>query len=291
MVDSAEARSVVERHRAAGRVFRSESVGSFVRSQGAGDPVVCMHGLPASSFLYRKVLAELAARRLRALSFDLPGLGLAERPLDFDYSLGGLGAWAAAAVDVLELGSFHLVVHDAGGPVGLELASRMPDRIRSLTILNTTIDLGSTPFAGEIYARVARRFTDRTAPPGLFRELMYRVGVQDRAALTPAEIEAYRLLALGSDGGAAYLKIMKALRSSHAGTRWAQAADSRRVPYPVRLAWGGLDPALPLRRYGFRVLAATGLPSMTVLPAKHFLQEDQAPQVAQIVAENAARGA
>lgn len=291
MVDSTAARSVIDRHRAAGRDFRAAGVGSFVRSAGAGDPVVCMHGLPASSFLYRKVVDELATRRLQALSFDLPGLGLAERPTEFDYTLGGLGEWSAAAVDALGLGAFHLVVHDAGGPVGLDMASRMPDRIRSLTILNTTIDIGSMPFAGEIMARVARRFTDRTAPPGLFRELMYRVGVQDRAALTAAEIEAYRLLTLGTDGGAAYLRIMKNLRGSHAGMRWADAADARRVPYPVRVAWGGLDPALPLRRYGFRVLAATGLPSLTVLPAKHFLQEDQAPQVAQIVAENAARAA
>lgn len=247
-----------------------------------------MHGLPASSFLYRKVIDSLAGSGYRALSFDLPGLGLAERPADADYSLVGLGGWSAAAVEALDVGAFHLVIHDAGGPVGLELASRLPDQVRSLTILNTTIEIGSMPFVGELFARVARRFTDRTAPPAAFRQMMYRVGVADRSALSPEGAEAYRLLALGSDGGAAYLRIMKGLRAGHAGERWARAVDTRRVPYPVRVVWGGLDPALPLRRYGFRVLAATGLPSLTVLPAKHFPQEDQAPQIAAIVAENAA---
>jgi pimeloyl-ACP methyl ester carboxylesterase len=36
-------------------------------------PVVCLHGVPASSFLYRKLIVELAARGLRGIAFDLPG--------------------------------------------------------------------------------------------------------------------------------------------------------------------------------------------------------------------------
>ena len=45
------------------------------------------------------------------------------------------------AVDALELGRFHLVVHDIGGPVGFELAAAMADRIASLTVLNTIVDV------------------------------------------------------------------------------------------------------------------------------------------------------
>jgi pimeloyl-ACP methyl ester carboxylesterase len=82
-----------------------------------------MHGVPTSSFLYRKVLAGLKRGGLRGVAFDLPGLGLASRPVDFDYSWSGLGAFSASAVDALGLDSFHLVVHDVGGPVGFELAT------------------------------------------------------------------------------------------------------------------------------------------------------------------------
>ena len=103
-----------------------------------------MHGLPASSFLYRKVIPELATRGFRALSFDSPGCGLADRPTDFDSSIGGIGVWAAAAVDSLGIDRFHLVVHDAGGPVGFELcAAHQGDR--SLTILNTMVELPNLP--------------------------------------------------------------------------------------------------------------------------------------------------
>ena len=90
-VDRAAA-AVLEKHRAAGTYFRAAGVGSFVLQEGDGEPVVLMHGLPASSFLYRKVIPELAARGFRALSFDWPGLGLAERPTEFDYTLVGISA-------------------------------------------------------------------------------------------------------------------------------------------------------------------------------------------------------
>jgi pimeloyl-ACP methyl ester carboxylesterase len=133
--------AVVAEHRDHGREFRAGGVGSFVREEGAGETVLCLHGIPASSFLYRKLLPELARRGLRGVAFDLPGLGLADRPADFEYNWTGLGAWSVAAVDALELDRFHLVVHDFGGPVGFELCARVPERIRSLTILNTVVEV------------------------------------------------------------------------------------------------------------------------------------------------------
>ena len=132
---------VLEAHRQAGRYFDAAAVRSFVREQGTGPTVLCLHGMIGSSFLYRKVLAELAARGLRGVAFDLPGFGLAERPSDYDYSWTGLGKFCVAAVDELGLDEFHLVVHDIGGPVGFELATAVPGRIASLTLLNTTIDV------------------------------------------------------------------------------------------------------------------------------------------------------
>ena len=71
---------VAATHRRAGRRFEAAGVASFVREEGDGDPVVLMHGLPASSFLYRKVIPELAARGLRAIAFDLPGWGSPTAP-------------------------------------------------------------------------------------------------------------------------------------------------------------------------------------------------------------------
>lgn len=92
-------------------------------------------------FCTSKVVAELAGRGCAAIAFDLPGLGLAGRPEDFDYTWTGLGRFCGAAVDALGLDRFHLGVHDIGGPVGLELATAHPEPIASLTLLNTLVEV------------------------------------------------------------------------------------------------------------------------------------------------------
>ena len=280
---------VLRAHEAAGIRFSAAGVDSFVLRSGIGEPVVLMHGVPASSFLYRKVVPLLADRGFDAMSFDLPGLGLADRSPDLDYSIGGLAQFSAAAVDALGVDSFHLVVHDAGGPVGFEMCRQLGDRIRSLTILNTAFELSAVPYPGELFARVAGRMPGPMNRPDVWRLMMRRVGVADVTALSDAELDAWRVLALGPDDGAGYLRIMASLRPSHDRDGLASVVDARRTAYPVSVMWGARDPILSLRRQGMAVLRATGLPSMTVVPGKHYLQEDNAPAVADMVASTAAR--
>jgi haloalkane dehalogenase len=121
MTGSAAARAVLTAYERTGYRLVVAGLETFVLDHGQGEAVVCLHGVPASSFLYRKMIDELAARGLRGIAFDLPGLGLADRPPDFDYSWTGLGRFAAAVVDALGLDHCHLVVHDIGAPVGFEL--------------------------------------------------------------------------------------------------------------------------------------------------------------------------
>ena len=287
MADDAGLGAVATAHQRAGRRFEANGLTSFVREEGEGEPVVLVHGLPSSSFLYRKMLPELAARRLRAVAFDLPGLGLAERPVDFDYTFAGLGRFATGAVDALGLDRFHLVVHDAGGPVGFEMAARRPERIRSLTILNTVVTMDKVPFVMEVYARGATgKDWPAMPPPAVVRTIFRAVGVADKKALTDDDIDAYRELVLREDGGAAYLRIMANLRRGHGDYR--AVVDSRTTPYPVQVVWGTKDPVLPFKRHGWRARDAAHVPAICALPAKHYLQEEQAPAISELVARLAA---
>ena len=63
------------------------------------------------------------------MAFDLPGLGLAEKPDGFDYSWSGLGRWTGEAINGLGIDRCHLVLHDIGGPIGLEWALRNRERV------------------------------------------------------------------------------------------------------------------------------------------------------------------
>jgi pimeloyl-ACP methyl ester carboxylesterase len=288
LFDTRKVDATLAAHRISGRHFEAGGIRSFVRDQGLGEPVVLMHGLPMSSFLYRKVIHRLAEQGFRAISFDLPGLGLADRPVDFDYSIRSLGEFASAAIDALGLDQFHLVVHDAGGPIGFQTVLGAPERVLSLTVLNTLLSTDHPPFPGEVYGRFSSRFRGVLASPRLFRELMLRVGIADAHAVGAEEIDVHRRLLLDADEGAAYLRIMRALRQKDVGP-WHDVVDRRFAPYPVDVAWGGQDPILSLQRFGFPMLQASHVPWLRVLKAKHYLQEDRADEVAAVIAGNAKR--
>jgi pimeloyl-ACP methyl ester carboxylesterase len=282
-VTSAE---VIERHRAAGRGFEAAGVASFVREEGEGEPVVCLHGVPASCFLYRKVISELAARGLRGVAFDLPGLGLADRPEDFDYTWTGLGHFTGAAVDALGLDRFHLVVHDVGGPVGFELAAAVPDRVLSLTVLDTIVEVDTfkRPWSMEPFARrgIGEAYL-RTLTKPAFRTLMRLQGIGDMSKVERAELDAWVDMLKGADGGRGFLRIMRGFERTRE-KRDRYVSTLREVPYPVQIVWGADDPALKLAVHGEQARLAAGLDEIHALPAKHFLQEDQAPAVAERVA-------
>lgn len=276
----------IARHIAAGRRFDAAGIGSFTLDAGDGPAVVCMHGVPVSSYLYRRVVPALAQRGLRGIAFDLPGLGLAERPDDFDYSWTGLGRFATAAVDAMELDRFHLVVHDIGGPVGFEVAAALRERVASLTILNTLVDVASfrkpwvmrpfeIPVIGEMWLA--------TMMPATFRPLMALVGIGNMAAVPREEIAAHVHLLKRGDGGRAFLKIMRSFETT-ADKQAVYAKTLRDVPYPVQIVWGAQDTALPMKRYGEQAKAATGLDHIATVDAKHFLQEDQPEAVADHIA-------
>jgi haloalkane dehalogenase len=277
---------VLEAHRQAGRPFRAGGVGSFVREQGSGPAVLCIHGMIGTSFLYRKVLAELAARGLRGVAFDLPGFGLAERPPGYDYSWTSLGRFCAAAVDELGLGRFHLVVHDIGGPVGFELATAMPGRVSSLTLLNTTVDVTEfkSPWSMEPFRhRGIGELWMRSLTGPAFRFLMRLQGIGDPAAVSRAELDTYLALIKGPDRGRAFLHIMRSSeRTPVKQARYRAAVGDG--PYPVQAIWAADDPAMTLAGYGDKARAAAGLDRLHTIPGKHFPQEDQAPAIARQIA-------
>src|SRR5260370_3401334 len=133
------ANRLIEEWRRQGRVLDVEGANTVLWRKGQGESVVCVHGVPTSGFLYRKLLPELASRGLEGVTLDLPGLGLADRPADFDYSWSGLATWYLKAIDAAGIEKFHLVGHDIGGPLGFDCIRRVPDRIKSRTLLSTLL--------------------------------------------------------------------------------------------------------------------------------------------------------
>jgi pimeloyl-ACP methyl ester carboxylesterase len=102
--------------------------------QGAGDVIVFVHGTPIDSSEYRAVV-ETLSQRYRCIVGD--HLGLSDKPASGNYDAFGHRDRLAALLDHLNIRSFHLVVHDFGGIIGIPLLRHHELNIRSVTIMNS----------------------------------------------------------------------------------------------------------------------------------------------------------
>jgi len=98
--------------------------------------VLLLHGNPTWSFLWRDVVRSLR-ERFRVVAPDHLGCGLSDKPQDWSYRLADHVANVERLVDAVGLRSFSLGVHDWGGAIGMGLATRRPERIERIVVLNT----------------------------------------------------------------------------------------------------------------------------------------------------------
>ena len=267
---------VVKEHEASGTYFEVDGINTFALKYGRGEAVLCLHGVPTSSFLYRKVLRSLEKKGYKGVSIDMPGLGLSDRPKNFDYSFSNLADFLYKAAKVLKLKKFHLVVHDVGGPVGFALAARHPNRIMSLTVLNTWVDVVNfkkpvvmRPFEKRVLGEAELKMLTHLTWPVMFNQM----GVNDSSRINLSEINAYVDLLKREDNGKAFLKIMRNFDNSREfRDECYKAVQSK--DYPVQAIWGAKDPALQLEEYGEEIKRVAGLKEIHTMKARHFLQEE-----------------
>lgn len=224
----------------------------------------------------------MALENLSGVCVDLPGLGLSSRPENFDYSFRGLADFLLKAADALEIEKFHLVVHDMGGPTGFYLAGKHPERISSITILNSSIDvvhfkkpLVMRPFEKPVFGEAELKMITHTT----WHVMFSKMGVLKDQEIPKEEINAYVDLLKREDNGKAFLKIMRSFNDSEEFREVCYKAVQN-VPYPVQAIWGKNDPALTFERYGTEIKEIAGLDELSLLPAKHFLQEEVWKEIA-----------
>ena len=134
--------------------------------RAAGDPanptVVLLHGFPASSFMYRELIAELSDS-YHLIAPDHLGFGRSATPSveEFDYTFDALAAVTSELLDQLGVDRFALYVQDYGAPIGFRIASQQPARITALISQNGNAYLdGITPFWEPLLAYAADGVTN-----------------------------------------------------------------------------------------------------------------------------------
>lgn len=279
--------AVIRQHESNGKYIVVDGVKTFYLDAGSGPVVFCIHGVPTSSFLYRKVTFALLERGLRTIAIDLPGLGLSDRPEDFNYVFSNFGTFCNHFLDSLKIDEVHLLSHDIGTPVGLFMAAQKSSRIKSITVLNSMLDvahfikpLAMRPFEMPLLGEAELAMLT----PTTFPLMMKGAGVVNMDVITHEEMGAYMHLLKRDDAGKAFLKIMRSFEPTKEFTQACYSAWQN-TAYPVQLIWGDKDPFLPWEEKGREFEEARPGVPVTKVEGKHFLQEEAYDTIAAKVKE------
>ena len=102
---------------------------------GDGPPVLFVHGLFVTAYIWHQVIAELRGER-RCIAYNLPHHGGTNVPDDHDLSVDANAEMLESFCEALGLDRFDLVANDTGGAFAQAFAVRRPDLLRSLTLTN-----------------------------------------------------------------------------------------------------------------------------------------------------------
>jgi haloalkane dehalogenase len=286
-------------------------------------PILCLHGQPTWSYLYRKLISIFVAAGHRVVAPDLVGFGRSDKPTrTTDYSYARHVAWLRAFIEALDLRGTTLICQDWGGLVGLRLVAEAPERFARVVASNTGLpDARGIPEAAAAPARalyaqlpvpktmleVAQGFAASKpggAPPFMHWQKhcaespAFRPGNVLRAMcpkLAPAEAAAYdapfpdeRYVA----GARRFPTLVPILPDDAAIPDNRRAWESLgRFTKPFLTAFTDGDPVTQGQDVRLRdeIPGAKGQPHTTIAGAGHFVQEDAGEELARIALDFIAR--
>lgn len=251
--------------------------------EGEGPPLLMVHGNPTWSFLYRDVIAGLRDR-FRCVAVDLPGFGFSTAAPGYGFLPAEHSLVVERFVESLDLREITLVVHDWGGPIGLGVAGRHPERFRAVVIANTF----AWPVNGDLHFEFFSRFMG--GPIGkllilranAFVNVLVPAGTR-RTGPPPAVMAAYRgPFPRPSDRLPTYV-LPREIRKSREFLAGVEQGLERLRDLPALIVWGNRDIAFrDQERQRFERVFPNHR-TVILEGAGHFVQEDAAPELVEAI--------
>jgi haloalkane dehalogenase len=252
--------------------------------EGAGPTVLCMHGEPSWSYLYRHMIPVLVDGGCRAVAPDLVGFGRSDKLADReDYTYAKHVAWMSAWLEAVDLTDITLVCQDWGALIGLRLAAAYPDRFARLVVANGGLPTGDGTTSEAFFNW--QKFSQETPvfPVGGI------INGGCTSDLSPEVIAAYDAPFPEEQYKAGARQFPLLVPTSPDDPEAPANRDAWKVlenfTKPVLTAFSDSD---AITRGGYRVFqervpGAKGQAHTTIEGGGHFLQEDRGPELAKVV--------
>jgi haloalkane dehalogenase len=246
--------------------------------EGTGPTVLCFHGEPDWSYLYRHMLKGLVETGHRVVCPDLVGFGRSDKPTDQEwYTYERHVEHVTRHLEQVELGDVTVVVQDWGGPIGLRWAVEHAEQVGRLVIMNTGLFTGRVSKGFMAWREFAERTPD--LPIGM---IMQGATATD---LAPEVVAAYEapFPTAASKAGAQRFPLLVPLTPDDPGAQEMAAVQTALSHWekPALVAFSDSDPVFPYPKSGevFTQLLSAAGEQVRIEGAAHFLQEDAGPQI------------
>lgn len=186
-------------HRLQQSYFASEGGNIAYLDAGQGPVLLMIHGVPTSSWMYRKMIDNLQDD-FRVIAVDLLGFGSSDKPKsnDGNYRPESQARYLEALLASLDVGHYNLVFHDMGGLVAWELVTRDMQKdstIQSLTILNTIISKQGFDYPkmkkGAMARAMSEAFSSNLSSAAILRMTFNNMGLSSKTTLSEEECFGY----------------------------------------------------------------------------------------------------
>jgi haloalkane dehalogenase len=247
--------------------------------EGQGPVFLGLHGNPTWSFLYRHVVNGLKDR-FRCIALDYPGFGLSTAPPGYGYTIAEHARLVESFVTRLDLQGITLMVQDWGGPIGLAVAARHPERFRALVIGNTWGWSAANDRGKRTFSKLL------SSPPGqfaiirldVFTNVFLKGGIK-RKKLTTDEFDMYKQPHATPELRRAVAMMPKQILGAGELLSEVEAGASKLSHLPVLIVWGTKDPGF--KEHDRQRWERTFPNHKTVIleGASHYIQEDAPDEI------------
>lgn len=265
----------IEEFREKQKTFQSSDGNIKFIDVGAGDEILLLHGIPTSSWLYRKMINALVEKGNRVIIPDMLGFGNSDNPDGYKiYSSKEHAKRIIELMDSLNVKTWNHVMHDAGGLWTWELLKDSPNRIQKLILLNTLIlkDGFFPPIKMKegIFSKFILSLYSKKLSSTLLLKMLFKNGLNNYS-LSKSEFEGYQKPLLEGKIKAMYYFFTQL---SQPFPNYEEVLKQLNIP--VLIIWGKDDKILKWEAQSQQVLKLLKIDKNNIhyIEGNHFLQEE-----------------